>query len=246
MSKILKRAAAWSAAGVLLCLPVTAQAATVTFASPDWVYNNTDASEQANWLVEIDDLVANQWTFNISIAAPTTAVGDVLAFGFDSALTGLTFSSISNVSTSTGETLLDPIYGNGTNSQTSCGMGCNFNGVTDPGTNSALAFDYILKFGGQGSNNGLITSATFQIASAGLTLNSASFTQVGLRIQTLGTPPDGGGGSAKDYNSTPIFTPSGGTVPVDPVPLPAALWFIITALGSVGLLGWRKQKLATA
>ncbi len=243
MSKTLKRLAACSAAGILLGMPVAAQAATVTFASPNWVYNNTNASEQANWLVEIDDLVANQWTVNISIAAPTTAVGDVLAFGFDSALTGLTFASVSNVSTSTGETLLNPIYGNGTNSQTSCGMGCNFNGVTDTGTNADLAFDYIFKFGGQGSNNGLITSATFQIASAGLVLNATNFTQVGLRIQTLGAPPDGDEGSAKDYNSTPIFTPSGGSVPVDPVPLPAALWFIITALGSAGLLGWRQHKL---
>ena len=209
------------AATLLLGLAVAqmdrAAAATVQFASPNWDYNNSDPGLQPNWLVAIDDDTAGSFRVNLTIASPTPSTGDMLGFGFDTLLTGLNLSDLTFVSSSTGEGIT------GLFSDTlSCGAGCNFNG------DGRSPFDYIVRLGSQGSSAGLITEFEFLIANlAGIPLPEA-FTRVGIRAQSVG-----GNGSTKDINSTPE-TPQ-------PIPLPAALPLLLSALAGFGWIGWRRR-----
>jgi PEP-CTERM motif-containing protein len=200
------------------------QASTVTFAAPNWVYNDTAT---VSWRVLIDDFTAGKYRVKISIDAPP--VGDIFAFGFDSDLTGLNSASVTNVSATTVDTITG-FYGTGINAQVTCGSGCNFNGI-------GQAFDYIVKLGAPGAASGLNTYWEFLIAHPAASLLS-SFTQVGIRAQSIGT----GGLSAKDYNSNPTYCQGLCAEPVEEVPLPAAFPLLAAGIGAMGLMGWRKRR----
>lgn len=220
MESFLSKAAAAGIVGLLslsAMWAVPAEAATIQFASPDWVYNNTNPADQPNWLVEIDDETAGFFHVSLSIDSPSFSGGDVLGFGFDTLLTGLTQPSFSSFSTNTGE----GITGFFTNSL-SCGAGgCNFNGAT------TSPFDYILRIGMQGAANGLVAAVDFLIANTGnILLDEDTFTRVGIRAQSTST-----GGSTKDINSTPQLSP---------VPLPPAM--LLFATGLAGLAAFRKWR----
>lgn len=203
-------------------------ASTVTFATPSWVYNDTAT---VSWRVLIDDFTAGKYRVKISIdAAP---LGDIFAFGFDSDLTGLSIASVTNVSSATGD-IITGFYGTGINAQVTCGSGCNFNGI-------GQAFDYIVKLGAPGAASGLNTYWEFLIAHPAASLLS-SFTQVGIRAQTIGTR----GLSAKDYNSNPTYCQGLCAEPVGEVPLPAAFPLLAAGLSAMGFMGWRRKKKATS
>lgn len=223
MKKTLAIALLAASAFVAPVIFTAASASTVTFATPNWVYNNT---ANASWRVLIDDFTAGQYRVKVSIdGAP---LGDLLALGFDSDLTGLTSSSVTHVSSSTGDAMTG-FFGNGTNNQVTCGLGCNFNGI-------GQAFDYIVVLGVQGSASGLNTYWEFLIAHPVLSLLN-SFTQVGIRAQTIGTS----GVSAKDYNNTPTYC-QGLCAPVETVPLPAALPLLLGGLGGLAWLGRHRKR----
>lgn len=194
-----------------------AAALTVQFASPNWNYNNTSASQQADWRVSIDDNTAGKLTFRVGIDAGSSAIGDILGIGFN---TSMTLGNFAFVSSSTGER----ITGTYTNTRR-CGGGCNFNGATS--TN----FDYIVRAGDQGSSAGRITSFIFTADTAD-GLAADSFSRVGIRSQSLGAAPFGGGDSSKDINSMPE---------ISPVPLPAAIWLLGAGLGGLGFVGRKRR-----
>jgi hypothetical protein len=223
----LKHLSASFCAALLIGSAVTdidrAAAATIQFASPNWVFNNSDPSLQPNWLVAIDDETAGSFRVNLSIASPTSATGDMLGFGFDTALTGLLQSQLVFVSSSTGEGITGLF-----SDSLSCGPGCNFNG------DGRTAFDFIVRMGDQGSSNGLITAFQLLIPNlAGVSLPEA-FTRVGIRAQSVGE-----NGSTKDVNSTPGES-------LLPIPVPAALPLFLSALGLFGFIGWGKRTRALA
>ncbi|WP_424964607.1 VPLPA-CTERM sorting domain-containing protein [Dinoroseobacter sp. S375] len=204
-----------------------AQATTVEFASPGWTYNNPGANEQVDWRVSVNDDTAGILSFDVSIDAGSSATGDILGFAFDLADAGLTQSDISNFTSSTGE----GITGFFTDS-TSCGNGgCNWNGATSDD------FDYILRVGAQGSANGSITSLSFDLdVSDTFMLSTSTLTRVGIRSQSLGAAPNGGGGSSKDINTVPNEL-----VATTPIPLPAGAWLLLTAMGGLGVARLRKR-----
>lgn len=195
-----------------------AAAATVQFASPNWVYNNSDTAQQPNWLVAVDDDLDGLFRVSLSIASPSPSTADMLGFGFDTALTGLSMGDFDFLSSSTGEGITG-LYSN----TLSCGPGCNFNG------GGQSAFDYIIRMGSQGSSNGLITEFAFTIVNTGDVALADAFTRVGIRAQSVG-----GGGSTKDINST-MDVPH-------PVPLPGTLPLFLAGLGLFGFVGWWKRR----
>ncbi len=218
-------------AAITIALATSASASVLTFGPGGTTYNEDG---QIPYTVRIDDNTAGKFTVQVSTNAGSgDDTGDILGFGFDTSLTGL--SSFDLLSSSTGEGITG-LYADAS----SCGSGCNFNGtsvVADP-------FDYILRIGDQGSSNGLLTDFAFTIATD-QALTATSFTRVGFRTQSVGLFPDGGNGSAKDVNGNPVFTPGtpGGEEPgASPVPLPAAAWMLLAGIG--GLFGMARRRAA--
>lgn len=141
------RTAILSAAAVIggaLALP--AMATTLVFSSPNWDYNTAD---EVAWRVEIDDDTAGVLTVSIGIDFGSTSTGDILGFGFDTTLTGLTFPDFTG----------SDLNGSFETDSRSCGSGCNFNGAVS----ASEAFDYVVGFGSTGSSGGLLTSTSFTI-----------------------------------------------------------------------------------
>lgn len=222
----------WGAAALIAASAIPAMATTVEFGTPTWVYNNTDPDEQVAWNVLIDDDASGKLTFAVSIDTGTTSSGDILGFGFDvdnneSDLVGLT---------STDFTLTQPSGGSIGNFATGskvCGSGCNFNG-SDGNGDSIDAFDYIFSVGSTGSSGGGVTSFEFTVdVSSGFMLSTDTIERVGIRAQSVGVGTNPGG-SAKDLNFTAEEVMS-------PVPLPAAAWLMLAALGGLGALRLRKS-----
>lgn len=201
-----------------------ATALTLEFASPNWIYNNDGPTEQVAWRVTVDDETDGVLTVDISIDAGSTATADILGFGFDTTLTGLTADDLTFVSSSTDEGL-GTLY----TDTLRCGNGCGFNG------DGRTAFDYIVRAGRQGSSNGLMTALSFTIdVDSTFVLSERSFSRVGIRSQSLGPSPDGGRGSGRDINSTPNET--------SVVPLPASAWVLLAGIGMLGAAGRLKRK----
>src|SRR5215216_1867577 len=97
-------------------------------------------------------------------------------------------------------------------------------GVISMGVTSNT-FDQIVRIGHQGTAGGLITATTFTIATHGQTLDASTFTMVGIRAQSVGLGPNGGGGSAKDTSSTRTL--------IAAVPEPSSTLLLALALGSM-------------
>ena len=157
-----------------LTLPTSGTASTLTFTN--FVHNSTPA---VLWDVMIDDATANLFTVKVRVDPTSTVIGDILGLGFNVAPTYKALLTVSDIA----GTQVTGIFQN----TGSCGQGCNFNRVT-PDT-----FDRIVRIGHQGTAGGLITATEFTIAAHGQTLDTSTFTMVGIRAQSVGPEPNGGG-----------------------------------------------------
>jgi len=200
-----------------LTLPTSGTASTLTFTN--FVHNSTPA---VLWDVMIDDATANLFTVKVRVDTTSTVIGDILGLGFNVAPTYKALLTASDIA----GTQVTGIFQN----TGSCGQGCNFNGVT-PDT-----FDRIVRIGHQGTAGGLITATEFTIAAHGQTLDTSTFTMVGIRALSVGPEPNGGGGSAKDTSSTRTL--------IAAVPEPSSTLLLALALGSLCAFGVRRSKRA--
>ncbi|RMF69325.1 MAG: hypothetical protein D6742_02855 [Cyanobacteria bacterium J069] len=71
------------------------------------------------------------------------------------------------------------------------------------GGNIGQKFEMAVQFGTTGAAGGLLTSTTFKIAQAGLTVQEFLNQTFAVRLQAVGSGPNGGGGSAKQYGTAP-------------------------------------------
>ena len=113
---------------------------------------------------------------------------------------------------------------------TRAGPGNNLNGVNLMGTTFELNFT----FNGPGSSTGLLTSTSVFLRDLTVPMVEAA----GVRVQTVGAVPNGGGGSAKLFGF-PTTTPP----PPDPeaVPEPATMTLLGGALLGLAMLRRKKQ-----
>jgi hypothetical protein len=169
--------------GSAFTLPMSGTASTLTFTN--FVHHSTPA---VLWNVMIDDATADLFTVKVRIDPTSTMIGDILGLGFNVAPT---YKALLTARDIAGTQVTGTFQNTG-----SCGQGCNFNGVT-PNT-----FDRLVRIGHQGTAGGLITATTFTIATHGQTLDTSTFTMVGIRAQSVGPEPNGGEGSAKGTSST--------------------------------------------
>ncbi len=157
--------------------------------------------------------------------------GDFLGFGFNYAGSDMLSSAdlmLLSATKKNGDSITPAIslFGNGSETVSGCGNGCNFNG-----SGSASEFDYIVRIGSNGGGqNNYVASASFSLAD---TLAS-DFDGLALRLQ-----------STADSAGTPV---NGGSLKIDleeiedmaPVPLPAAAWLLLAGLGGLGAVARRK------
>jgi hypothetical protein len=111
--------------------------------------------------------------------------------------------------------------------------------------NIGQKFEMAVQFGTTGSAGGLLTSTTFKIAQAGLSVQQFLNQTFAVRLQSVGSGPNGGGGSAKQYGIAPTaFDPEKPPEVVPPtgtaVPEPMTILGSLAALG-VGYSAKRKQ-----
>lgn len=205
---------------------VGAQAATVEFGAADWTNESGVAgSSSIAYFVEIDDTTtAGAFHVMVSVDAGSANTGDIRGIGFDTSLSGV---SISNFMSNTGD-------GIGTvSSGTNLGGGLNFSGGGGAVDND---FDVLFEVGTSGAASGLNTTLSFDVNYAGAAvLDLLTFSNFGIRTQTVGPAPTGGDGSLKAFNSNPTIPP------ISAVPLPAAGWMLIAALGGLGVASRRKK-----
>jgi hypothetical protein len=179
---------------------------------------------------------------NLSIDASSSSFGDMLFFGFDTALSGLSTSGGTSAtgdftfnSSSNNEGISEVCSASTANGIRTCGgvgSAGNFNGPLG----LTEGFGYIVRMGGAGLVGAGITAFDFSIAT-GDTLTASSFSRVGIRAQSVGASDslEGQDGSTKDINNTGVFdAPS-------PVPLPAAGWMLIAGLGGLAAMGRRRK-----
>ncbi len=218
VKKHIVKAAAISVAAVFSA--GAASAATVEFGPTGWT-NEGGSTVGTDYLASIED-IAGGVSFSLALTADSVDTGDILLIGFEGV--NLSAATLDNVVTSTG----DAITAVCTNVSSCGGGGGGFTG----GIFNSFTFDTLLRIGTSGSASGLNTSISFDALLAGLT--SADFSAIGLRIQTVGTSPDGGGGSLKIWNDDPT-TPA-------PVPLPAGGLLLLTGMGGMFVARRRKQR----
>lgn len=191
------------------------QAATVT-------YTNSDPTPQVQ--LTLDD-AASPGKIRFSLST-TLGTADYLGLGFNFDGTSLMQSAITLVSATKADgTAITPalkLFGDNTESQSTCGKGCNFNGA-----GSASVFDYIIRIGENGGGINYVKSVVFDIAVTG-GLNNNPFSQFAVRAQSTSNP----GGSIK--TDLEPETPA-------PVPLPAGLPLLGSGLLAIGYLRRRRQ-----
>ena len=192
--------------GSAFTLPMSGTASTLTFTN--FVHHSTPA---VLWNVMIDDATANLFTVKVRIDPTSTMIGDILGLGFNVAPT---YKALLTASDIAGTQVTGTFQNTG-----SCGQGCNFHGVT-PST-----FDRLVRIGHQGTAGGLITATTVTLATHGQTWDTSTFPMVGIRAQSVGLGPNGGGGSAKDTSSTRTL--------ITAVPEPSSTLLLALALGSM-------------
>lgn len=196
-----------------IAISSNASAATVTFGPTDWLDQGNN-SVGADFLVTISD-ISGGVSFDLSLAPGSVDTGDVLYIGFEG-VGSIPVGSFSNLSTNTGDGITDVCY-----DTTKCGSAQGFQG----GFFNSFTFDTIVQIGDQGSSSGLNTDVSFDIAG----VTAADFLLLGLRVQSVGSAPNGGDGSLKIYSE-----PSA-------IPLPAPALLLFGALGGLGYVGRRRK-----
>lgn len=224
------RATALSAAATL-GLAVAASAATVNFGPTDWT-NQDGNSVGTDWNFSISD-ISGGVNVAVSLTSGSTDTGDILLVGLEGV--NLTGSAFGNTVSSTGDGITDLCLNANT-----CGGGGGFNGGIFAGQNP-FVFDAAVRIGDQGSSNGLNTSVSFDIIGSGF--SAGDFTAVGLRLQSVGSAPSGGGGSLQLINTTITTGTPPPPPPPSPVPLPAGIWLMLAGLGGLGAVRLRRRQL---
>jgi hypothetical protein len=165
-------------------------------------------SDDINVVVAVSDNTPNQLSFTVSIV-PTGSMpnsGDLLgvAINFGSSGSVMDVSNIFSTSDFLGSDITDIVY-----NTTNGGSGNNLNGISVLPSGS---FSVYLSVGDAGSSSGLLTTTTFTIDTTGTSLGLEDVFGIGVRAQSVGSPPGGGEGSAKLYygdRTTTVPEPSG-------------------------------------
>ena len=205
----MKKLLAILAVGAIALFSVNkAEAAVVQFGPSDWVDESTDPINISTTATLSDDGLGNVLV-EIAVSGLSIVTGDILRIAFE----GLSFTSVSDASTNTGDdvSILCNDCGGGSTGFT----GGLFN---QPPYNS---FDTIVEIGGTGANTGNNTLVSF-LAEGVSALDAMA---VALRVQNTNTAE----GSLKLINESP-----------SEVPLPAAGFLLIAGLGALGLMRRRK------
>ncbi len=179
-------------------------------------FESAEADPKVQLVID-DAAVAGGFRFTLTT---TFGVADFLGLGFDYAGTVIAQANLALVSYTPGtaNTPALTLFGNNTNLQNTCGTGCNFNGAgSDPGP-----YDYIIRIGQNGGGPNEVSSAVFDIFVTG---SLSDFSDFGIRAQGTSGP-----------SSSIKF----GLPPVSIVPLPAAGWALLLALGGLGLASRRR------
>jgi len=201
----------------LLAFGVASQAAQATLSYSDWTSNE---SSSGNYTLTINH-VGNQFSYNLTIN-PWNA--EALGLFID-----LGAVTVSNVNLG-GTTQSAPVSLFDTDtSSSSCGSGCNLNGVSLPALIGG-DWELVFRLGGTGFDG----IQTFNWTTSDFGLTEAAFGLVGIRAQQVcsssTTLPNGNcGGSDKAYSYA-------STVTTTSVPEPSALMLLAFALLSLGLL----------
>ncbi len=217
-------------------LASSASAATVEFTTPDWT-NQDGVQSSIQYDVIIDDTTkAGSYHVDVSINAGSTATGDALLFALDSIFNEATDFVISGFSSNTGDAITGICY-----DQSGCGQGGGDFGSATP-SKLGGPFDLIVRIGSQGGGaQSLNTNFSFDLDYVGPLaslpgLQGFTFTRAGMRVQTVLNDPINT--SLKLFNDDPNFDDP--NIVVDDVPLPAAGWMLIAALGGIGAMKRRK------
>ncbi|MEX2316147.1 MAG: hypothetical protein WD669_03280 [Pirellulales bacterium] len=109
--------------------------------------------------------------------------------------------------------------------------GNNLNG-TIAGLVPGGTFDAALTLGSSGSSSGLLTTSSFTLDDNGGAILLGHIVGIGVRAQTVGLPPDGGGGSSKLYGIDGVTTIE--DPPAMPEPASALIWLLLTAVFACG------------
>jgi hypothetical protein len=196
----------------LLARPLEASILTYTL--------NNYGSDNVRAQVQVDDNTAGVLSFAVNIvpnlALPNT--GDL--FGVF-----LEFSPHPVISTTTSFVGAD-ITGVALNT-INAGGGNNLNG-TIAGLVPGGTFDAALTLGSSGSSSGLLTSTSFTLNDNGGSILLSHIVGIGVRAQTVGLPPNGGGGSSKLYGTEGILTTT--QTPSMPEPASAVVWLLLSSV----------------
>jgi len=200
--------------GAIVTAGSTATAATVTFDGPGFV-------NQGGTTFDVFDITLTDITGGVKLTlAPSpgaSITGDTLLIGLEGVALGA--GDFANVSTSTSDGIT-----NVCNNVSSCGPGGGFTG----GSFNSFTFDTLVRIGNQGSSSGLNTMVMFDMLAAGL--DTGDFSAVGIRIQSVSGA--GNTTSLKLINDTPTT-----------VPLPAAGFLLLGALGGLGFAARRRRRM---
>lgn len=196
---------------VLLAAVNPADAASLSFSASDGTRSSTPVNVDI-FAKDVEDGVEVTLKVNDS-----NNIGDLLAVYFN-------FGGTFNHNT---------LKANNVTGQDVTKVALNTNNIV--GGNIGQRFEMAVQFGTVGASGGLLTSTTFKIAQAGLTVQEFLNQTFAVRLQAVGPGP-GGGGSAKQYGTAPTaFDPENPPEVVPPtgtaVPEP------MTILGSLAALG---------
>jgi hypothetical protein len=183
-------------------------------------------------IVDVDNNTAGVLTFNVAISpnASLPNTGDLFGL-FLEFLPHPTLTSADFVGADITDVDFNTINAGGGNN-----LNGDIAGLVPGGT-----FDAAITFGSSGASGGLITSTSLTLDDLGGTLLLSHLVGVGVRAQTVGLPPDGGGGSSKLYTedfSVPVI--------LDPVPEAATIAMWLGLAGVFGGVGLRNRRLRRA